>query len=236
MAAAVRAAFVGMLYYTAGFLAFWLAAAPHADRLNAGASTDGVWAALFPYWVIGQIVLTAWACFNALALPDGKHRALAAGLGAGLLSLAGLVFLGLEDGARAWLDVIGIAAGVAIGFGFDRFAAAQSLRLPAARHLLWLWLPGAAFMASALLLVNGLVDSVIVDKLTPESLWLLVPLVGGLVMAAGWRRMAAARTAREARAVREMLGALMVIAGAATPALVTGFVFRALFLQQIVGL
>ncbi|NQV81770.1 MAG: hypothetical protein HQ495_14525, partial [Alphaproteobacteria bacterium] len=218
------------------FLAFWLAAAPYADRLNAGASTDGIWAALFPYWVIGQIVLTAWACFNALALPDGKHRALIAGLGAGLLSLAGLVFLGLEDGARAWLDVIGIIAGIAIGFGFDRFAAARSLRLPAARHLVWLWLPGAAFMASALLLVNRLVESVIVDAVTPESLWLLIPLVGGLVMTAGWRRMARARAAQEARAVSEMLGALMVVAGAAAPALVTGFVFHALFLQQVVGL
>lgn len=232
----LRAGLVGIVYYTAGFLAFWLAAAPYSKNLGAEAFADGIWAELFPYWTIGQILLTSWVCLAALSLPVARHRALAAGIGAGLLSLAGLIFLGLEDAARAWLDVIGIIAGVGIGLAFDRLAQSRPIAHPAAWHLFWLWIPGAAFLASAFMLINSVTLAFLVDEVTAEALWLIVPLAGGVLLVTGWRRLAAARIVATRRATHELIGALMVLGGAAAPALITGFVFRTLFLDQIVGL
>lgn len=232
----LAAALVGIVYYTAGFLAFWVAAAPYSRNLGTDAFADGIWAELFPYWVVGQIGLTVWATVNALALPRERHRALAAGLGAGLLSLAGIVILGFEDSARVWLDVIGIAAGIAIGVLLDRVAAGRTIRMPAAWHLVWLWIPGAAFLASGLVLINAVVVAQIVDHMDAETLWLLIPLAGGAAMVAGWWRLAQARTRTTGRIAVEISGAVLVVAGAAAPALITGFVFRGLFLRQVVGL
>jgi hypothetical protein len=226
---------VGVVYYTAGFLAFWLGAAPYAKNLGAGAFADGLWAELFPYWAFGQIALTAWVCFIALGLPAARHRALAAGLGAGLLSLLGLLALGVEDVARAALDVLGVLLGVVLGLFLDRVARTTSPRLPAAWHLVWLWIPAAAFLASALVLINSIFLSFIVEAVSTETLWLALPLLGGVVMAAGWWRLAQATTMTRARTANEMLGALLVVAGAAAPALITGFVFRGLFLREVAG-
>ena len=141
---------VGAVYYTVGFLAFWLAAVPLAQNLGVRAFADGIWAELFLYWVIGQIVLTLWVCLAALALPVSRHRALSAGIGAGLLSLAGLLFLGLEDAARAWLDVIGVVAGVAIGLAVDAYARSRPMIQPSAWHLLWLWVIPHKVMADTM--------------------------------------------------------------------------------------
>ncbi len=232
----LAAGLVGVVYYTAGFLAFWVAAAPYSRNLGPEAFADGIWAQLFPYWAVGQIGLTVWATLNALALPRGKHRALAAGIGAGLLSLAGIIILGLEDGARVWLDIIGIVAGVVIGIVLDRITGTRPFTLPAAWHLVWLWIPGAAFLASGLALVNAVVVAQMVDHMDAETLWLLVPLVGGAVMVLGWRRLATARTRTAGRAAAEITGSVMVLTGGAAPALITGFVFRGLFLRQVVGL
>ncbi len=231
----IAAAFVGIVYYTAGFLAFWLGAAPYSKNLGTTAFENGIWAELFPYWTIGQIGLTAWVCLTALALPAARHRALAAGLGAASLSLLGLIALGIEDTARAWLDVIGIAAGIVLGLAFDRLAHRRPPRLPAAWHLLWLWLPGAAFLASALVLLNSLVLALFSEMVTPAALWLVLPLLGGVLMAVGWQRLAIAPTLGHARAANEMLGSVLVIAGAAAPALITGFLFRSLFLREVAG-
>ncbi len=232
----LRAGLVGIGYYTVGFLAFWVAAAPYSKNLGADAFADGIWAELFPYWTIGQLVLTLWVCFAALSLPAARHRALSAGLGAGLLSLAGLVFLGVEDVARAWLDVIGIVAGIGIGFGLDRLAGSRFLAQPSAWHLLWLWVPGAAFLTSAFMLINSVVLAFFVEVVTVETLWLILPLVGSILIVMGWQRLAAARTAKTRRAILELSGAFLVLGGSAAPALITGLVFRSLFLDQIVGL
>jgi len=232
----LRAGLVGIGYYTVGFLAFWLAAAPYSKNLGADAFADGIWAELFPYWAIGQIILTSWVCFAALSLPFARHRALSAGVGAGLLSLAGLVFLGLKDVARVWLDVIGIVGGIGIGLALDRVARSRSIAQPSAWHLLWLWIPGAAFLASAFMLINSVILAFLVEVVTAEALWLIVPLVGGTLLVAGWKRLAAARYVVKGRATHELVGTLMVLGGAAAPALITGFVFLNLFLDQIVGL
>jgi hypothetical protein len=232
----LRAGIVGAVYYTVGFLAFWLAAAPYSKNLGAAAFPNGIWAELFPYWVVGQIVLTLWVCVAALALPVSRHRALAAGIGAGLLSLAGLLLLGLEDMARAWLDVIGIIAGVAIGFVVDGYARSRSTLQPSAWHLLWLWVPGAVFLASALLLVNSTILAVLVTPISADALWLVVPLIAGVPLVMGWARLSNARTLPSNQAKHQLLGALMIVSGAVGPALITAFLFRGLFLREIVGL
>jgi len=231
----LAAALIGVVYYTAGFLAFWLGAAPYSKNLGPAAFEAGIWAELFPYWTIGQVLLTAWVCFASLGLPVARHRALVAGLGAGFLSLLGLIVLGLEDGARVWLDVIGIAAGVVLGLAFDRLAQRREPRLPAAWHLLWLWVPGAAFLASALVLLNSLVLALFSESVAPAALWLVLPLLGGVLMGVGWRQLAIASTRRQGRAAGEMLGSVLVIAGAVAPALITGFLFRSLFLREVAG-
>jgi hypothetical protein len=232
----LRAGVVGAVYYTVGFLAFWLSAAPYSQNLGVGTFSDGIWAALFPYWVIGQIVLTLWACVAALALPASRHRALAAGIGAGLLSLAGLLFLGLEDAARAWLDVIGIIAGVAIGLAVDAYARSRPMIQPSAWHLLWLWVPGAVFLASALLLINRAILALLVDPISAGALWLVVPIIAGIPLVMGWARLCKVRTPPGDQVNRQLLGALMIVSGAVGPALITAFVFRDLLLGEIVGL
>ena len=191
---------------------------------------------MFPYWVVGQIVLTLWVCLAALALPMARHRALAAGIGASLLSLAGLLLLGLEDAARAWLDVIGIIAGVAIGLAVDVYARSRSIPQPSAWHLLWLWVPGALFLASALLLINSAILALLVAPISADALWLVVPLIAGVPLVMGWSRLTKAQNPPSSQAKQRVLGALMVVSGAAGPALITVFLFRGLFLREIVGL
>lgn len=229
----IRAFLVGVVYYTVGFLAFWFAATPYSKNLGTDAFADGIWAQLFPYWTIGQIGLAAWVCYLALALPAARHRALMAGLGAGFLSLLGLILLGLEDVARVWLDVIGIAAGVVFGIALDRMARQRSLRLPAARHLLWLWLPGAVFLAGALLLVNSAIVSLTTDVVGPAALWLLLPLLAGIVMIIGWQRLVNARG--QGGIAQAAVASVLVLAGAVAPALITALVFRDLFVREVAG-
>jgi hypothetical protein len=230
------AVLVGAGYYTIGFLTYWLAATPYSKNLGAEAFADGIWAELFPYWAIGQVLLTVWVCFMALGLPIARHRALSAGVGAGLLSLAGIILLGLEDVARVWLDVIGIVAGVVIGLALDRYARSRVLSYPSAWQLIWLWVPGGAFIASAFILINSVVLAFVVDVVTAEAFWLAVPLAGGIIMAIGWVQLARTQRDRDRRIGRELVGSLLILVGAVAPALITMFFFRALFLRQVVGL
>ena len=231
----LRAGVVGAFYYTVGFLGFWLAAVPYAKGLGAEIFADGIWGELFPYWVAGQIILTLWVCVAALALPIARHRALAAGIGASLLSLAGLLFLGLEDAARAWLDVIGIIAGVAIGLVIDAYVRSRSIPQPSAWHLLWLWVPGAVFLTSALLLINSGILALLATPVSADAFWLAVPPVASIPLMMGWLRLRKARSFRGTQTPHELLGALMILSGAAGPALIAAFLFRSLFFHKIVG-
>jgi hypothetical protein len=226
---------LGAFYYTVGFLGFWLAATPYAKNLGTETFADGIWGELFPYWVVGQIILTLWVCVAALALPIAPHRALAAGIGASFLSLAGLLFLGLEDAARAWLDVIGIIAGIAIGLAIDVYARSRSIPKPSAWHLLWLWVPGAVFLASALLLINSALLALLVTPVSADAFWFVVPPVTSIPLIMGWSRLRKARTLSRTRTTHELLGALMILSGAVAPALIAAFLFRGLFLPKIGG-
>jgi len=218
----LRAGIVGAIYYIAGFLAFWLAAVPYAENLGIETFASGIWGELFPYWVIGQVVLTLWVCYASLALPIARHRALAAGIGAGILSLAGLVFLGLEDAARAWLDVIGVIAGVVIGLVIDVYARSRPTLQPAARHLLWLWIPGAMFLASGLLLSNMALLALFVTPVSADAFWLVGPLIAGIPLVMGWGRLSHA----QGSARRQMNGALLIVSAAAGLALIAAFLFH----------
>ena len=229
------AGIVGAFYYTVGFLSFWLAAAPYAQNLGTDTFADSIWGELFPYWVAGQIILTLWICVAALALPVAQHRALAAGIGAGLLNFAGLLFLGLEDLARAWLDVIGIIAGIAIGLAIDAYARSRPSPQPSAWHLFWLWVPGVVFLASALLLINSSILALFATPISTGAFWFAVPLIAGIPLTMGWARLRKAQTLQGVRKQLKLVGTLMILSGAAGPALIAAFLFRDLLFSEIVS-
>ena len=163
-----------------------------------------------------------------MALPVARHRALAAGIGAGLLNFAGLLFLGLEDSARAWLDVIGIIAGITIGLVIDAHARSHSSPQPSAWHLFWLWVPGVVFLASALLFINSSILALFATPVSAGAFWFVVPLVAGIPLTMGWARLRKARTLLSARKTPKQVGTLMILGGALGPGLIAAFLFREL--------
>jgi hypothetical protein len=91
------------------------------------------------------------------------------------------------------------------------------------------------FLASALLLINSAILALLVTPVSADAFWFVVPPVASIPLIMGWSRLCKARTLLDTRTTHELLGALMILSGAAGPALIAAFLFCGPFLRKIGG-